>query len=551
MEGTSSGTHEVAQLLSVVQARRQYYRDILSLLPVGVAVVAGDGTIRYATPALCRQLSIPEATALNRMVGELLPSEALSRRMLAARSSGIATEPFTCQIRESAWRISIAPVDFYNKFQEIDCVLFVENPCEIHQARLEPVESNLSLTLPEDLVDRSIPAIVWQADRSDLKFQSIRGGAVEVLDFSAEHWKSTPDFFAERIHPEDRAGVLACYRTAIENGGDASAEFRGLCATGHTWLREAIRVAGSVITGVVTPVGSLKTLEDQRLRSERIRVLTRLAGSSANCLDEAVRTVRSSSFANDREECDTALDRISQITGQLGNKIPSNPPTIVNLARFLRQSSEQLATVAGSAISVDVMVGHPVLSFAEELQLNEVLAAITASICRDGLPGSKLSITCDLHTVGDRIPGATLCPGNYARVTFRHQGRGLEFELQEPLFESLLKTQNPKRATLPALAQAYAVVREWGGDIAFLSGSDDATFWLYLPHCPSFDLELEPAAVPAEAVESNERETSYRDLVDLLLAELAAENAAGSQLPDSYPQIEFETEGNILERPLL
>ena len=43
-----------------------------------------------------------------------------------------------------------------------------------------------------------------------------------MLGFPVAHWLETPQFFSERIHPEDRAATMAFYGASIERGGDAS-----------------------------------------------------------------------------------------------------------------------------------------------------------------------------------------------------------------------------------------------------------------------------------------------------------------------------------------
>jgi len=546
---SDSVTNEIGQLLAVVQARRKYYRDVLSQLPAAVAVLAGDGSIRYANSAFCRQFSIPEDDVQNHTIGQLLPSEVVTRAILAARLSGIPQPPAAFQVGHASWRISITPVDNWNNSGEIGSLLFIENSREIWQAALTTSQLALSLSLPEQLIDDQVPAIVWQADRVDRVFHSVRGGVEEILGYPAEHWKTAPDFFSNRIYSDDRPATLACYRAAIEQGGDASAEFRGASPTGLVWLRETIRVSGLVITGVITPIGARKSLEEQRLANERIQVLNCLATQSARSLDDAVRTVRSSPLI------ESAVEQTARIAASLrgSDPAPPNPPTVINLARRLASLRGQIAARAGAHISVDFHARQPVLAFAEESQLEEILFAVTASICRDALDGSKLSITCDVHNVTDQFPGAPLNLGTYARLTFHHQGRGLEFELQGPLFESRFDSilASPKRVTLPALSRAYAIVQDWGGDIAFLSEPDRATFCLYLPHCPSFDLDQDPAPRFEIIEDEPGQKTSYRDLVDLLLAELASEQESVlPDLADSLSSKAFEPDRNLLERPL-
>src|SRR5262249_40509441 len=78
-------------------------------------------------------------------------------------------------------------------------------------------------------------------------------GAIEELSgVEKSHWLETPDYFSERIHPDDRAATMAAYRAAISRGGDAYAEFRAASGLGHLWLPGTVWVSGAAITGVTT-----------------------------------------------------------------------------------------------------------------------------------------------------------------------------------------------------------------------------------------------------------------------------------------------------------
>ena len=109
----------------------------------------------------------------------------------------------------------------------------------------------VSSGLPIDL-----PAIVWQADAATLAFQSVEGDAQATMGHPASYWLSHREFFEERIHPDDRAAIMALYVSVIEAGGEASAEYR--TAAGSVWCRETIRVAGTTITGVITNITARK-----------------------------------------------------------------------------------------------------------------------------------------------------------------------------------------------------------------------------------------------------------------------------------------------------
>ena len=517
--GSETGSYagEVAQLLALVEARRRYYHDMLRLLPAAVAVVAGDSSIRFANAAFCREFGVCEQD----LVHYTLPAGVLQQ--LAGGASSFFLDRSGRRLL-----ISVARLKTAENFEENEFVLLTCNSQTVDLNRHTAQKINAELERISD-----IPGILWRADRHDLAFLWIRG-AVELLGFSVDHWLQTPQFFSRRICEQDRAGTLALYRQVIARGGEASAEFRALTDTGEVWVRETIRVSGDAVVGVTIPAGDRRDLQEQRIRDQRMRALRWLSLQSAASLRQAA-----SELAHHGELLGwPEIERISRIVKQLsGVASPSaNPLGVVNLERLLKQWSMRAQWKVAMQF-MDVDPGQFVLAFADESRLEEVIAAVAESLCRDALEGGKLTVTCDLHTLTERIPNATLEPGAYARILLHHHGRGLEFELQEPLFESL---SSPKRVTLPALARAYATVREWGGDIAFLSEPNAAIFVIYLPNCPIVEWVQDP--IPATADEI--AESSYDDLVDLLLAEISA---AAPAEPETVESQGFEIDAELFE----
>jgi CheY-like chemotaxis protein len=72
-----------------------------------------------------------------------------------------------------------------------------------------------------------------------------------------------------------------------------------------------------------------------------------------------------------------------------------------------------------------------------------------------------------------------LAPGLYACITVQANGTGIDAMKSASLFESILnKSADSTRGE--ALAQAYALVREWGGDLAYSGEAAHSKFVLYL-----------------------------------------------------------------------
>jgi PAS domain S-box-containing protein len=121
-----------------------------------------------------------------------------------------------------------------------------------------------------DLVE-GIDAIVWEATAADMRFSFVSQRAEDILGYPVERWLTTPEFFAQLIHPHDRERVLALARAAAEQGHDHTLEFRALAADGHVvWLRSRARVvcdaAGrpQLLRGLMVDITALMQSEEAR-----------------------------------------------------------------------------------------------------------------------------------------------------------------------------------------------------------------------------------------------------------------------------------------------
>jgi PAS domain-containing protein len=78
-----------------------------------------------------------------------------------------------------------------------------------------------------DLI-HGLDAIVWEADAHTLAFSFVSRRAETVLGYPVERWLREPDFWAHRIHPDDRDRVMQTYRAAIAESRDHEFEYRAL-----------------------------------------------------------------------------------------------------------------------------------------------------------------------------------------------------------------------------------------------------------------------------------------------------------------------------------
>ncbi len=497
---------EVARLLALVESERRYYQEIVAVLPVALVVLSADRTVSSANRVFRQTFGLRTNDLRGKTIDQILPSERLVEKIRDVHTSGVAHTAFPLEHEGKQFSLAIVPMRNWGDDSEIETLLMVQEASGAAQAPAQVVE-----TLPE------IPAIVWEADAATLEFRSVRGDVEALSGFPAPHWTGTAKFFEERIHPEDRAATLEFYQAAIRHGsGDAGAEFRGVTASGGAiWVRETVRVKAGTLTGVTTSIERRKQLEDQLLRSGRTHALEGIAGRLAHDLnnplmivtgyaEEMRNTLREDDpMRGDLDQILKATDRITVISAQLLNytRRQANPAAPVNVSGILSRVEEKISREAGEGVLIHIAAGTGVWAMAEEGQLEAIVLALLSHEREDARERSHITIGCEVDTIAEQVPGTTLAPGRYTRLTIHDDGCGLDRAKRDVVFEGFLSKPGEKSAS-PALARSYAIVREWGGDIAFFSEPfSGSTFQIYLPYCAApAVVEVMPEPVEAEPV---------------------------------------------------
>ncbi len=169
------------------------------------------------------------------------------------------------------------------------------------------------------------------------------------------------------------------------------------------------------------------------------------------------------------EQILVAAQRIADVTGQLleFTRRHAKTPQSVNLTPLLSRVQDK--------ISASFIPAGPMWASADPGQLEEILITLTTG-------GKDIEITCD--AVRD-----------YARITLHDPSRTLDPAEQAGFFESfLIKSDASGFGSAPA--HAYAIVREWGGDMSVASGaSEGITITIQLP-------AAKPTSVAPSALES-------------------------------------------------
>jgi two-component system cell cycle sensor histidine kinase/response regulator CckA len=512
---------EVARLLALVETERRYYQEMVASLPAALIVLSEDRSIVSANRAFRQTFGLRSEDLRRKTIEQIFPSEPLVERIRDAHLQGKTQANVVLESGERRLRVAIVPMRNWDDESVAETLLMVEDVTGVEAARVTVPAPPAPPAAPD------IPAVVWQADSAKLAFTSVSGAAEGLFGYPLAHWRRAEGFFTERIHPEDREATLEFFQATLARGGDATAEYRVRAASGEVlWCRETIRVSESgaaAITGVATDITRRRQLEEQLLTAARAEALQSLAGRLAHDLNNPLMIVNGygeellhslapeDPLRGDVQQILTAAERITGVTGQLlgysrRNAEPAEP---VDLVKALIDMEPRLAQAAGESVAVAVAEGMSLWVMAHSKQLEEVLLALVSAVSRnvrsDARERNRVTIACAPDLLIELTDHATFKPGAYARLTVHGTGRGVPEDEHAAIFESFL-AKDPDSSPGPALARAYWIVREWGGDIAFASEPlRGVTFTIFLPYCeppakePLRPIEqaVEPAAQPA------------------------------------------------------
>jgi two-component system sensor histidine kinase/response regulator len=127
------------------------------------------------------------------------------------------------------------------------------------------------------LLVETVQVIIWRKNLSASGFNFVNQEAESRLGYPLEQWMANPTFWIDHVHPDDRARVQSCCRTAEEENVPQQFEHRMITARGETvWLRSLIRVVigeaeSKELVGVMVDVSERKRAQEALEAANRVK----------------------------------------------------------------------------------------------------------------------------------------------------------------------------------------------------------------------------------------------------------------------------------------
>src|SRR5579872_2385715 len=145
---------EVARLLALVESQRRYYEDIVSTLPMGLAVLSPSRSILSTNRAFRQAVGLRSEDLRAKTIEQILPSDRLVEKIREVMLNGIPQPGFLLEQGAKSLRISILPVRSWDDESETETLLAVADVTDVRSAPA-PVRGAFSV--------ENLPAAVWRA----------------------------------------------------------------------------------------------------------------------------------------------------------------------------------------------------------------------------------------------------------------------------------------------------------------------------------------------------------------------------------------------------
>ncbi len=336
----------------------------------------------------------------------------------------------------------------------------------------------------------------------------------EILGYSFEEWHSSPTFFNEHLHPEDRDRVSEAHREARESAEPVELEYRFIAADGRVvWLKDSNAVVRDetgkprYTQGFAVDVTAQKRAELDREallaqaqeQNERLRKLDRMKDEFIALVSHELRTPLTSICGYSElllhdvnladlpaaqvswlEVIDRNAERLLRLVEDLLITAQASAGNLaleigeLDIAAIIAQaveSSTPVATARGIALSCST---DPLpAADGDRLRIGQVIDNLVSNALKFTPPGGTIDVRAYLH-------------GSGVRIEVTDTGMGIGESEQAQLFDRFFRTARAQEEAIPGvglgLSISKAIVEAHNGRLSVSSVEGVGTsFFVDLP----------------------------------------------------------------------
>jgi two-component system, sensor histidine kinase and response regulator len=263
----------------------------------------------------------------------------------------------------------------------------------------------------------SVQVILWRRSTTTAQFTFVNSEAEALLGYKVEDWVNQPGFWADHLHPQDRALVEAACAKVIRDDKSQQFEHRMIAASGQVvWLTTSLRVVGRKeeareLVGVMVEITERKQAEEE----------SRAAKHAA----EAANRAKSDFLANMSHEIRTPMNGILGMTDLvLDTDLDPDQRECLNM---VKSSADSLLVLINDILDFSKIESGKFELDPISFQLRETLAASVKTLAaRAHAKGLEL-----VYEVDSRVPEMLVGdPARLRQVILNLLGNAIKFTEQ-------------------------------------------------------------------------------------------------------------------------
>ena len=327
-----------------------------------------------------------------------------------------------------------------------------------------------------------------------------------IFGLNKEEISLTYETFINLIYPADREFVKNSVYDALYNKKPYSIDYRIVLTDGK---EKIVHGEGMVILngndepvrmlGTIQDVTEKKKLEDQLKHSQKMEAVGILAGGIAHDFNNILSAIMNYSnllimkrkedemtkkFAEQILEASRRGAGLTRGILAFSRKQPMNMQ-VVDLNEIIRMVEKMLKRMIGEDIELTIRLkDKPLIVNVDEVQIDQVMMNLSTN-ARDAMPkGGSIIVSTDIFELDEgyiRSHGYGAA-GDFAMISFRDTGIGMDEETRMRIFEPFFTTKEFGRGTGLGLSISFGIIKQHNGFINVYSEPNKGTeFKIYLP----------------------------------------------------------------------